>query len=93
VTYNPVINGLCPVQLFVINIKKAEGEIMDMRDKLLDYNSEFDNDDRFEACHQISMLVLRRDKMEALLEECKTILAENNWRGDLQDSISDIVGL
>lgn len=66
---------------------------MDMRDKLLDYNSQFDNDDRYETSHQIDMLILRRDKMEELLEECKEILAENNWRGDLQESISDIVGL
>jgi len=40
---------------------------MDMRDKLLDYSREFDNDDRYETSHQIEMLVIRRDKLEKAL--------------------------
>ena len=40
---------------------------MDMRDKLLDYSREFDNDDRYETNHQIEMLVIRRDKLEKAL--------------------------
>ena len=57
----------------------AEGKEMDMRDKLLDYNTEFDNDDRYEANHQIEMLVMNHNKLELIAEDLE---AAHLWLDD-----------
>ncbi len=42
---------------------------------------------------QISGFINKAEKRGDLLEECLEILRENNWRGDLQEEIKEVLSL
>jgi hypothetical protein len=49
-------------------------------------------DDKIESLEADNKVLTAKLKEQAdLLIECSTVLLENNFRGDLQDSISDLI--